>query len=203
MYQLFVSAETDITCQIPDGDFENRSVAISYRLPNNDSTTESPNTDSVTESVELIIGVTVSTGVAIVAVIVITVALCIAVLCYKKKVKKIERTESVEPQAVISPQPLLSKPSYVPISPLQNMISEGAYDNYEKVDNLCEQGKVQNWTQKLEKMREDLAPNVAYGPLVESGTTSPPQLQLNPSYGPVCSAQQQADNTGDTYDYLT
>ena len=206
MYQLFVSAETDITSQIPDSDLEKRTVAISYRLPN---------TDSVTE---LIIGVTVSaTGVAIV---IITVSISIGILCYKKKVKKIEKNmeaKSIELQAAVPPQPLQSNPSYGPIwdTPLD---TEDAYEYahyYEIIDDVREQTEVWNQTQTLEEVTGDLVPsmeaetgvtvqpNVAYGPLVESGTTSPPQFQLNPSYGPVLSAQQQADSTGDPNDFQT
>ena len=206
VHQLFVSAETDITSQIPLSDLESRSVVISYQLPN---------TDSVTE---LIIGVTASaTGVAILAVIILIVALSIGVQCYKKKKQKRMKTKSMELQADVLPEPFQSNPSYGPIwnTPVNR---EGAYDydtRYERIDNVCEQAEVWNQTQKLEEVRGDLVssmeaetgvtvqPNVAYGPLAESETVLPSHLQLNPPDRPEHAAQQQANNTEDPYDTIT
>ena len=82
MYQLFVSAETDITSQIPVKEFDNRSVTVAHAQPPQQ---DSPNT-------ELITGVTVSTtGVAVIAVIVIVTVS--TVVCYRRKVQMIKRKE--------------------------------------------------------------------------------------------------------------
>ena len=89
VYRLFVSAETDITSQIPDSEFDNRGVAFVYPQPVQE---DSPNT-------ELVTGVTVSaTGVAVVAVIVIIIP--VLVFCRRKVQITKKRNEQQSETAV-------------------------------------------------------------------------------------------------------
>ena len=174
MYQLFVSAETDITSQIPDSDLENRSVAISYQSPNPDSTTGSPNTDSVIVSTEVILVSVTSVAMVAVVIITCTAALSIGVLCYKKK------RMSTEP----------------------NTECANAYAL--QVDEGCEQAEVSKEAQKLEEVRADLVPsiwetelgvtvqpNIAHEPQAGSEITSPSRNSSDRQ----AHAAQPVDNT--------
>ena len=97
MYQLFVSAETDITSQVPDSEFDNRGVAFLYPQPVPE---DSPNT-------ELITGVTVSAiGVAVVAVIVIIIP---ALLFCRRKVQMIEKKREQQSETAVESE---MNPSY-------------------------------------------------------------------------------------------
>ena len=75
VYQLFVSAETDITSQILDSEFDNRSVHVALMLALQDS----PN-------IKLITGVTAS--VAVVAAIVITVSTALTIVYCRRNVQQ-------------------------------------------------------------------------------------------------------------------
>ena len=82
MYQLFVSAETDITSQIPDSVLDDRGVAFVYPQP---VPNDSPNT-------EFIAGVTVSAiGITVIAAIFITITVFTALGCYRRKVQMMEQ----------------------------------------------------------------------------------------------------------------